>query len=40
MRKPAEIVAVGEVKSSLLSTHAKPIKVWLRADLALAERAA
>lgn len=38
MRKPAEIVAVGEVKSSLLSTHAKPIKCWLRADLALAQQ--
>lgn len=28
MRRPAEIVKVGEVRSSLLSTHAKPIAVW------------
>lgn len=38
MRRPAEIIAVGEVKSSLLSTHAKPIKVWLSAEVTAAER--
>lgn len=38
MRRPVGLVKVGEVKSSLLSTHAKPIAVWQRADVA-AERA-
>lgn len=28
MRRPLEMVAVGEVKSNLNSTHAKTIKVW------------
>lgn len=40
MRKPAEIVAVGEVRSSLLSTHAKPIKVWQSAEVVAAIRGA
>lgn len=40
MRKPAEIAAVGWVRSSLLSTHAKPIVVWVRADVAAAEAGA
>jgi hypothetical protein len=35
MRKPTEIVKVGEVKSSLLSTHAKPIAVWQDARVAV-----
>jgi hypothetical protein len=40
MRKPTELVKVGEVGSSLLSTHAKKIAVWQRADVALAKRGA
>lgn len=28
MRRPVEIVKVGEVRSTLLSTHAKTIAVW------------
>lgn len=36
MRKPALIVAVGEVKSTLKSTHAKRITVWLGAEAAAA----
>lgn len=40
MRKPAEIVKVGEVKSSLLSTHAKGIAVWQSAEVVAAERGA
>jgi hypothetical protein len=40
MRKPTEIVKVGEVRSSLLSTHAKPIAVWQSAAVVAAERAA
>lgn len=40
MRKPAEIVKVGEVKSTLLSTHAKPIGVWQSTEVVAAERGA
>lgn len=29
MRRPVEMVAVGEVKSNLNSTHAKSIKSWV-----------
>lgn len=39
MRRPVEMVPVGEVQSNLPSTHAKPIKVWQGAwavDLAVA----
>ena len=39
MRKPAEITKVGEVGSSLLSTHAKKIAVWQNAEVVAAERA-
>lgn len=40
MRRPAEIAKVGEVKSTLLSTHAKPIAVWQNAEVVAAARAA
>lgn len=36
MRRPQVIVPVGEVKSDLVSTHAKAIKLWLGAEAAAA----
>lgn len=36
MRRPLEMVKVGEIKSSLPSTHTKKVGVWLGIDAAIA----